>query len=228
MKSRLWALGVLTAALAAAAPALAAPATVNLRVEGATGTIFDGTVTTNGHAIEQDKAGPQPCDGTNNGASAVPGPTVTSTLDDAAAWDGSWSNSLKDFEVTRIGPDANTASKFWGLVLNFKQLQVGGCQQQVKTGDQVLFAYDLFSMKHILELTGPSHATSGRKFKVKVVDGQNGQPVAGAKVGVAKTNSQGIASTSFRGHGRAVLKAQAPDSVRSNALIVQVRKAKKG
>lgn len=224
MKSRLWALGVLTAALAGAAPALAAPATVNLRVEGSLSTIYDAPVTTDGHAIEQDKAGSQPCDGTNNGANPTPGPTVTSALDDALAWDGVWSNSLKDFEITRVGPDANTATKFWGLVLNFHQLQVGGCQQRVKTGDQVLVAYDLFSMKHILELTGPSHAKSGKKFKVKVVDGQNGKPVAGAKVGVAKTNAQGVATTSFKGTGRAVLKATAPQSVRSNALIVHIKK----
>ena len=68
MKSRYWALGVLTAALVGAAPALAAPATVNVRVEGPVGTIWDAPVTTNGHAIEKDHFGPQPCDGTNNGA----------------------------------------------------------------------------------------------------------------------------------------------------------------
>src|SRR4051795_8285598 len=228
MKSFYVALAVIaSAALVAAAPAVAAPATVNLRVEGPAGTIWDGPVTTNGHAIEKDHFGPQPCDGTNNGAHPTPGPTVTSTLDDALAWDGKWTPSLNDFQITRIGPDAQTTSKFWGLVLNFQQLQVGGCQQQVKTGDQVLFAYDLFSMKHILKLTGPTHATSGKKFKVHVVDGQNGKPVAGAKIGVAKTNAKGDATTSFKGVGRAVLKATAPQSVRSNALVVRVRKAKK-
>jgi hypothetical protein len=226
MKLRYWTLGALTAAVVAAAPAVAAPATVNLRVEGATRTIFDASVTTDGHAIEQDKAGPQPCDGTNNGANPSPGPTVTSALDNALAWDGTWSNSLKDFQIKRVGPDASTTTKFWGLVLNFKQLQVGGCQQQVKVGDQVLIAYDLFSKKHLLKLTGPSSATSGQKFKVKVVDGQNNQPVAGAKIGVAKTNAQGVATTSFRGAGRAVLKATKADSIRSNALIVKVKKKK--
>jgi hypothetical protein len=224
MKSRSWALGVLCAALTCAAPAAAAPTTVHLRVEGSVGTIYDAPVITNGHAIEQDKAGPQPCDGTNNGANPTPGPTVTSTLDDALAWDGSWTPSLNDFLVKRIGPDAATTTKFWGLALNFKQLQTGGCQQQVKAGDQVLFAYDLFSKKHILELTGPAHARSGKKFAVKVVDGQDGKPVAGARIGVARTNSQGIAKTSFSGKGRAVHKAERSDSVRSNALIVRVKK----
>ena len=213
-----------SAALVSAAPALAAPTSVNLRVEGPEGTLWDGPVTTDGHAIEKDHFGPQPCDGTNNGAHPTPGPTVTSTLDDALAWDGKWTPSLNDFEITRIGPDANSTSKFWGLVLNFQQLQVGGCQQQVKAGDQVLFVYDLFSMKHILKLTGPSHAREGKKFKVKVVDGQNGKPVPGAKVGVVKANSKGVATTSFKGAGRGVLKATAPQSVRSNALVVKVTK----
>jgi hypothetical protein len=213
-----------SAALVGAAPALAAPTSVNLRVEGPEGTLWDGPVTTDGHAIEKDHFGPQPCDGTNNGAHPTPGPTVTSTLDDAVAWDGKWTPSLNDFEVTRIGPDANSSTKFWGLVLNFQELQVGGCQQQVKAGDQVLIAYDLFSMKHILKLTGPSHAREGRKFKVKVVDGQNGKPVPGAKVGVVKANSKGVATTSFKGAGRGVLKATAPQSVRSNALVVKVTK----
>jgi hypothetical protein len=213
-----------SAALIGAAPALAAPTSVNLRVEGPEGTLWDGPVTTDGHAIEKDHFGPQPCDGTNNGAHPTPGPTVTSTLDDALAWDGKWTPSLNDFLVSRIGPDANSSTKFWGLVLNFQQLQVGGCQQQVKAGDQVLFVYDLFSMKHILKLTGPSHAREGRKFKVKVVDGQNGKPVAGAKVGVVKANSKGVATTSFKGAGRGVLKATAPQSVRSNAVVVKVKK----
>jgi hypothetical protein len=224
MKLHHTATAALATALLVAAPAAAAPTSVNLRVEGPAGTIFDGPVTTDGHPIEKDRFGPQPCDGTNNGAHPTPGPTVTSTLDDELAWDGKWSPSLNDFQVTRIGPDAQTSTKFWGLVLNFQELQVGGCQQQVKAGDQVLFAYDLFSMKHILKLTGPSNAKSGKKFKVKVVDGQNGKPVPGAKVGVVKANSKGVATTSFRGKGRAVLKATAPQSVRSNALIVKIKK----
>src|SRR2546425_921530 len=64
--------------------ALATPVTVQLRVEGATSTIFEGPVTTDGHAVDgQDGTGSHPCDGTNGGAHPSPGPTVTSSLADA-------------------------------------------------------------------------------------------------------------------------------------------------
>ena len=58
MKSRIGATTALVFALVCSSAA-AAPATVNLRVEGAQKTIFEGTVTTDGHAIEQDRHGPQ-------------------------------------------------------------------------------------------------------------------------------------------------------------------------
>ena len=48
--------------------ALALPVTVNLRVEGPTATVFDGPVTTDGHAVTTAAAGTHPCDGTNGGA----------------------------------------------------------------------------------------------------------------------------------------------------------------
>ena len=146
MELRTLALAATLAALGCST-ALAAPATVNLRVEGETRTIFEGRVTTDGHAIKQDGSGPHPCDGTNAGANPAPGPTITSALDDAIAWDGRWSDGLQDFLVSRIGPDANDvmANQFWGHALNYQASQLGGCQQQVRSGDEVLFAYDFFS-----------------------------------------------------------------------------------
>src|SRR5262249_2278006 len=63
-----------------AAPA--APATVHLRVEGSSATLFDGSVATDGKTLTKDGSGPHPCDGTNNGANPTPGPTMTAALDD--------------------------------------------------------------------------------------------------------------------------------------------------
>ena len=54
-------------ALLACATARAAPVTVNLRVEGATSTIFEGPVTTDGKVINKGD-GPHPCDGTTTPA----------------------------------------------------------------------------------------------------------------------------------------------------------------
>ncbi|HET9950070.1 MAG TPA: carboxypeptidase-like regulatory domain-containing protein [Longimicrobiales bacterium] len=217
-----------TAAALAVLPgtAVAAPATVNLRIEGATQTLFEGPVTTDGKTLTKDASGPHACDGTNGGANPTPGPTMTSALDDGAigngfTWDGTWF-SFGDFGIDRIGPDAATSSQFWGYALNFAQVQVGGCQQQVKNGDQVLFAYDFFSKTHLLRLSGPAKAAVGEPLTVHVVDGQDGSPVPGAQVGGAATNSAGDATLSFPSPGTQTLKAEAPSSVRSNALAVCV------
>src|SRR3712207_3264198 len=85
------------------APALAAPATVQVRIEGSTRTIFEGPVTTDGKVITK---GPNTlrCDGTTNPANAGPGPTATSALDDAARaggfdWDATF---FDDFFVSSI------------------------------------------------------------------------------------------------------------------------------
>jgi hypothetical protein len=224
MKSRIGTLAVLGLALAAPS-ATAAPATVDLRVEGSTDTIFEGTVKTDGHSIEQDKNGPQPCNGTNGGANPTAGPTVTSALDDAVAWDGTWNPSFSDFLVNRIGSDKATDTQFWGTALNGTPTELGGCQVQVKNGDEVLWAYDMFSAKQFLHVTGPRTAKLNKPFKVKVTDEKNGnKPVKGATVGrVARTNSKGVATIVGKERGLTLVKAERRGAVRSNALVVRVR-----
>jgi hypothetical protein len=202
--------------------AQASPATsVHLRVEGLTTTLFDGLVDTVPHVVKA-----HPCDGTNGGASPAPGPTMTGALDSSGlSWDGTWFPSFEDFSVDRIGSDAsdNVNFRFWGLVLNFKQTDVGGCQQQVKAGDEVLFAYDLFSKAHVLKLSvEPAAAPVGSTLTFTVVDGQNGSPVAGAAVGGAASGADGIASLLATGPGTHTFKADKSDSVRSNAVSVCV------
>jgi hypothetical protein len=224
MKSRIGTLAVLGLALAAPS-ATAAPATVDLRVEGSTDTIFEGTVKTDGHSIEQDKNGPQPCNGTNGGANPTAGPTVTSALDDAVAWDGTWNPSFSDFLVNRIGSDKATDTQFWGTALNGTPTELGGCQVQVKSGDEVLWAYDMFSAKQFLHLTGPKTAKLNKPFKVKVTDEKNGdKPVKGATVGqVARTNAKGVATIVGKARGLTLVKAERKGAIRSNALVVRVR-----
>jgi hypothetical protein len=224
MKSRIGTLAVLALALAAPS-ATAAPATVDVRVEGATDTIFEGTVRTDGHAIEQDKNGPQPCDGTNGGANPTAGPTVTSALDDAVAWDGTWNPSFSDFLVNRIGGDKASETQFWGTALNGTPTEAGGCQVQIKTGDEVLWAYDMFAAKQFLVLTGPKTAKLNKPFKVKVTDAKNGnKPVKGATISrVAKTNAKGVATVVGTEKGLLLVKAERRGAIRSNALVVSVK-----
>ena len=223
MKSRIGATTALVFALGCSSAA-AAPATVELRVEGAQKTIFEGTVTTDGHAIEQDRNGPQKCDGTNGGANPTPGATATSALDDAVAWDGTFSASFSDFLVNRIGPDAASDTQFWGFAVNSVPGEAGGCQVQVKDGDEVLWAYDLFSKKQFLQLRGPRVVSKGERFRVRVTDAKaNGKPVKGARVRGVKSNAKGLVTFRATRRGTVRLKATRSGALRSNSLLIRVR-----
>jgi hypothetical protein len=223
---------LMSAALAAGlacAPALAAPATVQLRIEGASSTIFEGPVTTDGKAIT--KAGHTlQCDGTTGSGNAGPGPTVTSALDDGSiAYGFNWEASFfDDFFVNSIGGEANTASQFWGYALNYQSLNVGGCQQQVRAGDEVLFAFDFFggapdfAAKTLLKLTGSTTASVNQPIVVNVVNGETNAPIRGASVGGKTTRSDGRAILSFDSPGAKQVKATYPGAIRSNSLRVCV------
>jgi hypothetical protein len=233
MKTRIGTIAVLTGALALIpAGAQAAPTKVKVRVEGATKTIFEGAVATDVHQVDgNDGSGAHTCDGTNGGASSVPGPTATGALDDAAklgsfSWTGSFDPSFSDFVVSKIGPDASTSTQFWGVAVQGQPLQVGGCQFKVSPGEEVLWAFDMFSKKHILELSGPRRIRARKAFKVKVIDGQDGKPVSGARVGGKRTNAKGVAKLRYRRIGTKRLKARKADSVRSNQLRVKVLRRK--
>jgi len=85
--------GALILNVKASADNSAVPTTVNLRIEAATYTIFEGPVFTNGHNVTTASGGTHPCDGTNNNPNPTPGPTTTSVLNDASklhhfSWDG--------------------------------------------------------------------------------------------------------------------------------------------
>jgi hypothetical protein len=208
------------------APAWATPVTVQLRVEGERSTTFEGPVTTDAKALDED--GGHRCDGTNMNANPTPGPTATTALDDGEAagrldWDGRWGGAFgfDDYLVDRIGPDAANANgngKYWGYAVNFAFSEVGGCQRKVGAGDEVLWAYDLFSKKHYLRLSGPPRAATGEEVVVTVVDGKDGTRIPGASVGGARTSADGRARVRFDSPGIKSLKALREDSVRSNTL----------
>jgi len=233
----------LTALIAAAIIALAGgagtavaapPAAVKMRVEGANRTIFEAPIVTNGHTITTPSGGTHRCDGTNNGANPRPGPTPTAGLDDAAArggftYDGTYSSAFDDYFITRIAEDSQTDTKFWGILVNYQFIPVGGCQFRIHSGDKVLFAYDAFNKQHFLKLRGPHRAREGRPITVTVTDGQNGQPIAGATVGPVNnvatggtTDANGHAAITFNRRGVKRLKAERSDSIRSNSLYVRV------
>ena len=213
--------------LGCAPTALAAPAAPIVRVEGATQTIFEGPVTTDGHAVTTQSGGTHPCDGTNDADDPVFGPTPTGALDDAArlggfTWDADWFDSFQDFLVKRVAQDSATATQFWGLYVNYASPSKGGCQLLVRNGDEVLYAFDAFSKAHALKLTGPGAARTGAPVNVTVTDGFNGSPQASATVAGAPTGPDGVATLTFPERGIYRLKAERPDSIRSNALVLCV------
>jgi hypothetical protein len=220
---------VALAVLATAAPAAGAdPVSVNLRIEGPSGTVFEGPVTTDAHLVSTPSDGNQPrvCDGT--GAGNPPGPTATTALDDASrlanfGWDGTWDPTLNDYYYDQMGPDRiDRATQFWSLWMNWGFASSGGCGQPVRQGDEVLWALDDFNQSPLLRLSAPSSARTGEGFQVRVVDGFDDSPEAGVTVGGATTGADGTATLTFADAGVYRLKAEQPDAIRSNARIVCV------
>jgi hypothetical protein len=217
------ALGLLC--LTATPAALAAPVGVTVRVEGASKTILDEPVTTDGHDVTPASGGTHKCDGTNNGAHPSPVPTPTAALDDVTrahniSWDGQWFDSFEDFAVSRVHDESATSSQFWGLVVNGQFASSGGCQTSLTQGDEVVWVFDAFSKSAVLRLSGPDTAIVGQPMNVQVSDTQSNQPAANASVHGATTGSDGVATVTFNEEGVYRLKADRPDAVRSNTLIV--------
>jgi len=232
MNLRTWACAVLFALLTCAG-AQAAPVTVNLRVEGSSSTIYEAPVTTDGKQIDKGD-GPHPCDGTNGGVNPEPGPTMTSALDDApipGGWGGAWSGAFPDFSVERIGSEAQDPPnlKYWAYALNYKFPDLGGCQQRVGAGDDLLFAFDSYG-KPLLKLGGPARVAVGETAILSVTDGTTGQPAAGASVtGLpGSTDADGRLGVAFGDPGFKSLKAERAGSIRSNALRICVEQRGSG
>ncbi len=221
------AVAALTVASVPVSGALAAPVNVNVRVEGATQTLFEAPVTTDGHVVEPASGGEHPCDGTNGGANPSAGPTPTAALDDGAklgnfTWAGTWFDGFGDYSVDRVASEPATDTQFWGVFVDGIQPSVGGCQSLLKSGQEVLWAFDAFSKARALRLGGPSAATVGQPVTVKVTDTADGKPLADADVNGAKTGADGMASLSFSQTGIYRLKAERADAVRSSALVLCV------
>jgi hypothetical protein len=225
--------------LLCAAPAVAAPVTVNLRVEGTNGTVFEGPVTTDGKTVTTTAGGSHKCDGTNGGTPNTPGGTPTTALDDASkaagfTWDGSYSSSFDDFLIERIASDgavgAPFTGNFWNLIVNRAGAQAGGCQIRVNGGDQVLLEWQ-DGTKPNLQLTAPASAAVGQPVDVTVQQyGSNGTlaPAVGASVAGATSGADGHASVTFSGTGVQHVKATRADAIRSNAVDVCVYAAGSG
>ncbi|KLO20642.1 hypothetical protein SCHPADRAFT_816535 [Schizopora paradoxa] len=198
---------------------------IDLRIEGSQKTIFEGLIQTRGHVVTTPSGGTHQCNGLNNHSNPFPGPTPTSTLDDASKknhfpFDGTFFDEFDDFLITSIGPDTQTDTEFWGLLVNFQFTAVGGCQQEVRPGQKVLWAFNAFNVTAFLDLTGPTVVKRGQTTTFEVIDGESGKPVAGAEVGGQLTDATGHVQLTFSKAGETSLKATKEGTIRSNALNV--------
>jgi hypothetical protein len=138
-------------------------------------------------------------------------------------FDGTFDSEFDDFFITSIGTSPQTSTQFWGLLKNFQFTPVGGCQEAVEAGDDVLWAFDAFNKSHFLKMTvSAAETTMDTPVTVTVTDGSTGDVIEGAQIGNVFTDNNGQAALQFTKTGTFSLKAARADSLRSNAVIVTV------
>jgi hypothetical protein len=211
----------LAALIAAPAGAAAAGTTVTVRVEGASRTLLgpktikthDGWITKGGTPVGQCPA--------NSAAGALDVATK-------GRWGGKYSSGL-GVEVLSILSEKHsfTSRYFWGIWVNDRFAQLGACALKLRKGTQLLFGAIpvTAAADNALLLRAPSHVTAGKAFTVKVTylpQKGRAKPVAGARVGGAVTNSQGVATIPPKSKGPLFLRATKPSYIRSVFARVSV------
>jgi hypothetical protein len=159
-------------AIVSAPVAEATPTQVNVRIEGAERTLFEGPILTEGHEVEASSdTQARSCDGinVNDPENVLPGPTPTAASADAMSligetFDGQWDSQYDDYFLTRWGPDAQNPSDaaYWGVLVNNVFPNVGGCQYELGGGDEVTWAYNAFAARPSLALYAAG-STSGAR-----------------------------------------------------------------
>jgi len=222
--------------LAAAAPAMAAGPTVNVRVEGENGTLLERTnVTLSGAPVPGDSG----CDGNSVGAALE------------AALGSNWDRAHGGY-VTTLAGEAHSFSRqdYWAEWLDSGSgYKRGGgvCTDDVADGNEVLMLVDMppygegSTTEVPLSLRGvPAAVQRGSEVTVTVVGAITGspygdpgdgsdRPVAGATVSgggaTAVTGADGRATLRLEQTGTAVLKASKEGTVPSGAERIAVSDA---
>ncbi len=207
---------------------------INLRVEGAKATLYDGSISVIGGKLTSrigEDRGSHSCNVADNGGRGVPAVTPTRALFEASAQTLrdrlgplrlEWYESFSDFIVGSIGDEAPSGNSYWELSVNWKVAQVGGCAIALKDGDEVLWAVSDGATPS-LRLLAPKTARRGRQFNVRVTDGATGKGVAGAHVGGETTGAGGIAKLTLRTGTKRLLRATKTGSTRSSTEAIELR-----
>ena len=78
-----------------------------------------------------------------------------------------------------------------------------------------------------LFVTANLFAVGEARMTGKILDAATKKPVTGAKLGKLKVPSNGVLKLKADKKGTFIFKAEAPDSIRSNAVVVKIKAAKK-
>jgi hypothetical protein len=222
-----------------ASVAQATPTQVNVRIEGKSETLFEGPIEAEGHDVRASSdTQPRACDATNNDQHPTPGPTPTSVSVDAMgllgeSFDGQWYPGFDDYFITRWGPDSENAGEgaFWGVLVNYVFTSVGGCQYELKAGDEAMWIYNAFSGRPILALyptgyTGsatPLTATAelGKPFGVEVdragEGGEGSPPQAPQRSGFATFEGADVSPVAMNAKGFEKVETESPATVKTDA-----------
>ncbi|MDP4603750.1 MAG: DUF4430 domain-containing protein [Solirubrobacteraceae bacterium] len=207
---------------------------VNVRVEGAKATLFEGNVAVSAGKLTSNTGEDRSshlCNVAANGGSGPPAATPTRALqaasenalgDRLAPLSFEWYASFSDFLIGSIGGEAPTGDNYWELSINWKVAELGGCAVALKKGDKVLWAVS-DGTSPALRLDAPRVARKGRPFKVRVTSGATGKAVAGARVGGAMTAANGIARLTLKSGSKRALGATKRGAIRSNIESVVLR-----
>ena len=196
-------------------PAASAAIPVDVRIEGAARTVFEGPVASDVRQVQASSDGAlRTCDGTNNGANPTAGPTATTVAADALglqgqSFDGTWYHGYEDYLISRLGPESSNG---WGVYRNEQRSGLGGCQVAARAGDRILWAAGTGGgTTGVLRIA----LTGANPYTATVTD-QTGAPVAGATIydanaggALASTGSvTGAAGTATRPARRGLPPAQ--------------------
>jgi hypothetical protein len=220
------ALGAVCLALSvlASAAVAAGPATVTVRVEGASTTLLPPTqVTTTTEPVVKDGNPEHACTGTS-AAGAL-------QLATAGNWSGTWFTGF-GYSVETIEGESHSFSSpaFWTIWLDNKPASAF-CEAELSSGDSLLLfpecSGECPAGPSPLGIEAPAVAEVGQPVKVTVTSYANpsGAPSAsdGATVAYEGTNvitdASGHATLTFARAGQAVVKVTAPDSIRTETTL---------
>jgi hypothetical protein len=212
--------------------------TPNLRIEGPTNTIFEGPITSGPRNLTADVSDfgfTHLCNGDyNENVNPHPFNAALDAVDAASKSDCGFTYSLgydgdlQDFYVLKIAGHGNGVA--WGMLYNWKVVTeygdgftIAGCRQEVRTGDDVLYAYNTSETSVFLRVR-PSTATvkKGGSVTFTITDGLTGAVQPGATIHGVKASKKGMVTVKYDTAGHFTFKAKETGAVRSELVKVTV------